>query len=139
MENMLNKKVTFKQLFEGDKKTYAEGGIIEKIKTYQDAVKATGIKVKFSPTDTKDEIAYKKLKVVAKALNQGWVPSWDNGNEYKYYPYFDMRSGFGFSHSGYGVWHARTGVGSRLCYKTRELAEYAGKQFESIYKDFLKI
>lgn len=87
----------------------------------------------------KDEIAYKKIKIIAKALNNGWTPDWDNDNEYKYYPWFNMQSGVGFTHSDYDLWATNSIVGSHLCFKSSDLAIYAGKQFESIYKDFLTL
>ena len=116
--------------------------IMERVKTFEDICLIEGTTVADfqaqcdNKIDSKDERAYKKLKLIAKVLNEGWKPDWSNGNENKYYPYFRM-SGFGFS-ATYCGW-ARTGTtgGSRLCFKTRELAEYAGKQFEMIYKDYL--
>lgn len=35
-----------------------------------------------------DEVAYRVLKLVARALNEGWEPDWSNMQQYKYYPYF---------------------------------------------------
>lgn len=86
-----------------------------------------------------DEIAYRKIKMIAKVLNEGWQPNWDNSSEYKYYPWFDMRSSGsgGFSFSAYDYWYTHSVVGSRLCFKSKDLAIYAGKQFEAIYKEFL--
>jgi len=112
------------------------------IKTFEDACKALGIdNYKELPDDEKSVNAYRKLIIIIRALNEGWQPDWENSNEYKYYPWFKMKSGFGFSVT-YFV-YSRTvtyaGVGSRLCFKTSELAEYAGKQFENIYKDYLTL
>ena len=48
-----------------------------------------------------DTINYEKLKLVVKAINQGWVPDWSNSNQRKWYPWFDVSpSGVGFSTSG---------------------------------------
>lgn len=113
--------------------------ITDRIKTFEDVVDELKISSNFKPTGSKDEVAYIKLKLIAECLNEGWTPNWDNSDEYKYYPYFDMRSGVGFSDSAYDGWRTDTHVGSRLCFKSRELAEYAGKQFEAIYKDFLTL
>lgn len=88
--------------------------------------------------DEKDEVAYKIIKRIAEALNQGWKADWNNTNQRKYYPWFRM-SGSGFSFYYYGYDFDRSTVGSRLVFETYELAEYAGKQFESIYKDFLTV
>lgn len=81
--------------------------------------------------------AYLKLTIIAEALNEGWFPDFSNHNEYKYYPWFKYTSGVDFSYYGYNRDFTNTDVGSRLCFKSRELAEYACKQFQDIYNDFL--
>ena len=85
-----------------------------------------------------DEVAYKMIKEIVKAFNEGWVPDWTNSSEGKYYPWFKMGSpsGGGFSYIGYDHWVAGSAVGSRLCFETREQAKYAGKQFEDLYKSY---
>ena len=113
--------------------------VTDRIKTFEDACS----ELKVNPTFTGltiDEIAYRKLKIIAIVLNEGWKPDWSDSNEYKYYPYFKYfkyKPGFGFSSTLYGRWDTDPSVGSRLCFKSPELAEYAGKQFGSIYRDFL--
>ncbi len=82
--------------------------------------------------------AMAKLSIIARALNEGWTPDWKDGNQYKYYPYFKQNgAGFGFSFTFCADWHSVARCGSRLCFKSSELAMYAGKQFEAIYNDFL--
>lgn len=83
--------------------------------------------------------AFAKITLIAKALNEGWQPDWANTNQYKYYPFFKHQSGFGLSYDVYGDWNADTTCGSRLCFKSAELAEYAGKQFADIYNTFLSL
>jgi hypothetical protein len=114
--------------------------ITDRVKTFEDACEVLGLYrgAVTQDDDTIDEAAYKKLKVITKALNEGWTPDWSNENQFKWYPYFKM-SGFGFSTTDCGYWSSGTGVGSRLCFKSSELAEYAGKQFVSIYQDFLTL
>lgn len=114
--------------------------ITDRIKSFEDACGILGISVSsvLNGYDTTDEAAYKKLKVIVKALNEGWTPDWDNGNQKKWYPYFDMRSGFSFGGTAYTNWYTLDGVGSRLCLKNEELARYAGNQFLGLYKEFLK-
>jgi hypothetical protein len=67
---------------------------MKKIKTFEDACKA--LKINFTPAAdlTKDELAYMKLKIIAKALNEGWVPNWNNWDEWKYYPWLLRASVF---------------------------------------------
>lgn len=115
--------------------------ITERIKTFEDACEHQGVNVDEFYSGCKnltiDEIAYKKLKIIAKALNENKEPDWNNSNEGKYYPYFDMRSasGFGFSGTDYDLWYTDTNCGSRLSFRSSKLAMYAGKQFTSIYKE----
>ena len=92
----------------------------------------------FILSETKDVVAYKKLRVIIKAVNQGWTPDWTNKNQKKWFPYFEvLSSGLGFRDSHYGYTYTDTSVGSRLCFETSEKAEYAGKQFIKLYEDFL--
>lgn len=117
---------------------------MENIKTFEDA--CTALKISFTPPEglTKDELAYMKLKIIVKALNEGWEPNWNNWDEYKYYPWFIMGecngspgSGFSYNDCVYGL--TCSGVGSRLCFKSQELSDYAGEQFQELYKDFFLI
>ena len=111
----------------------------EEIESFEDACSALGIKASdiLSKHDTKDEEAYKKLKIIIKALNDNWEPDWDDSNQKKWYPWFKMvRSGFRFVYSRWAVTLTDT-AGSRLCFKSEKLADYAGKKFEGIYKEFL--
>ena len=117
----------------------------KKIKTFEDACTAKGISATlpdvsaFPEKHRKAILAFFMLIIVVEALNDGWEPNWNDEYEYKYYPWFDMRSaaGSGFSSSSYGHDYSTTGVGSRLCFKTREHAQHTAKHFEALYKDYL--
>lgn len=115
--------------------------IMDRVKTADDAFAIKGITIGsiVNDNDTTDEIAYKILKVIVEVLNEGWAPDWENSNQYKYYPWFDLSSGSGLSCRGHGGRISGSAVGSRLCFKSRELAEYAGKQFIKEYTDFFII
>lgn len=110
-----------------------------------------------------DVIAYLKLRIIAAALNEGWKPQFTT-DEYRYFPWFYLytqseidemseeeksrvvyRSG-SYASAGGGVAFASTSydssvtytcIGSRLAFKTRELAEYAGRQFVEIWADYV--
>ncbi len=118
------------------------GKITDRIKTFDDACEVEGldavslVKKWKSQGDTADEIAYKKLKIIVKVLNEGWVPQMYNTSQYKYYSYFNL-SGSGFAFHYTNDWSSDAGAGSRLCFRNSELAEYAGKIFISEYKEFL--
>jgi len=109
------------------------------IKTFPDACKALDINPNagWNNYDTIDEAAYKKLKVITKAINQDWIPDWNSTNQKKWFPWFRLSSGFGFVGSDYNCDYSRTDVGSRLCFESEEKADYAGKQFTAIYEEFL--
>ena len=112
---------------------------------------------------TEDFIAYLKLRIIVAALNEGWEPKFEKG-EYRYFPWFYLytkeqydelddeekgrcvlRSGYS-THSSFGFVcclannvssSSSTSFGSRLAFRTRELAAYAGKQFSEEWADFM--
>lgn len=112
--------------------------ITERVKTFEDACAVIGVNprsVDFTAGNA-DDWAYQKLKVIAKALNEGWTPNWDDANEYKYYPWFRC---FGeFSFGNVDCYYSGSLVGSRLCFRSEELAEYAGRTFLDLYRAFIK-
>lgn len=115
------------------------------IKTFDDACRTQGTtEQKFNERFKNlgldpDTIYYEMLKIVVAAINQEWTADWNNSNQYKWWPYFKMSSGFGFSGSGYDCTYSRSSVGSRLCFESEEKSNYAAKQFIDIYKGFLTI
>ena len=122
------------------------------IKTFAQACKAVGHDPKKLPDVSALPkkyqaalIAHFKLVIITEALNEGWTPNWNDSNQFKYSPYFrvnaskDKPAGFGFSGTDYDGWLARTSVGSRLCFKSSELALYAAKQFEKLYIEYFLI
>ena len=117
----------------------------------------------FIYTDAKDILAYLKLRIIVAALNEGWQPKFTK-NECRYYPYFYVpikeeyehlkddakgrcvgRSsssagaygGLVFSDAFYASSGSCSSVGVRLAFRTKELAQYAGKQFLNIWADFI--
>lgn len=113
----------------------------ESIKTFEDACNKLNIDPKsvINKNDTVDEIAYKKLKIIIKAINDGWIPNWKDNDERKWWPWFVLSSGFGFSDSVYSYTHSNADVGSRLCFESEEKSDYAANTFIDLYKDFLTI
>lgn len=113
--------------------------------------------------DNKDIIAYMKLRIIVAALNEGWEPQFIPG-EYRWFPYFVLYTkdeidemdektrarvvcrsdnnavaygGVSYASSSYDSANVNAYIGSRLAFKTDDLAEYAGKQFVEIYADFM--
>ena len=115
----------------------AKLSITDKIKTFEDALKLKGLSMSYFKKycgKRSYNIAMEKLVIIASALNEEWTPDWKNNIQYKWYPYFKMAAPFSFSYTGCAC--ANSLVGSRLCFRSEELAEYAGRQFDAIYKEF---
>ena len=122
--------------------------IKDKVKSFEDACKVlditpsvpvvTGIPEKYQ----KPLIANYQLMVIAEALNEGWTPDWSNGEWDKWYPWFNMdnsSSAGRFSFSDAVDQDSYSVVGSRLCFKSEELADYAGTQFLELYRELFVI
>lgn len=123
---------------------------MKKIKTFADACKKLGLDPQKLPEVSllpekhqKSIIAFFKLIIIVEAINNGWTPNWNDHNQWKYYAWFYVKAseeqpaGSGFSLSCYGCSYTVTDVGSRLCFETSEQANYAAKQFEDLYQDYL--
>lgn len=151
--------------------------IKERIKTFEDAVKAIGedhpLVVQFKAINNafKEEdnnlhlFAYTRLAIIAEALNEGWRPEYTE-DEYRYYPWFGLytqeeyddmddddkeccrfvgrsvddanaHGGLVCAYAVYGSAFSVSSIGSRLAFKSRELAIYCGKQFIEIWINYL--
>lgn len=144
--------------------------VTERIKTVEDALSALGTPdeeiadffKKFEPAG-KDVVAYMKLKVIAEALNEGWVPQFTK-DECHYFPWFRLytkdeyekmnaeqkshcvlrsdsgayiSSGFVSVNTNSDASSSHTFFGSQLAFKNSNLAIYAGKQFIEEWADFM--
>jgi hypothetical protein len=121
---------------------------MQKIKTFEDACEALKLNpakclpdVSGVPAHHQEAItANAKLIIIVEALNQDWKPNWNNRDEYKLYPWWKVDassknpSGSCLSFHGAGRWATNTTVGSRLCFKSEELCEYAANQFKPLYE-----
>ena len=117
--------------------------VTERIKTFEDALKETGRPAvpEFSelPEDLRAYFkAQYKIVVIAEALNEGWKADWEDGGQQKFIPWFYVSSsGFAFDDTYYYCSYPNAGHASRLCFRTRALAKYAGEQFLNIWKDLI--
>ena len=111
---------------------------------------------------TEDLIAYLKLRIITAALNEGWEPQFIK-NEERWYFWYDLitqkeydklsakdksrvvyRGAYNANASGgmslagvfFDALTSYASAGSRLAFKNKKLAEYAGRQFVEIYSDF---
>ena len=109
--------------------------------------------------------AYTRLAIIAEALNEGWRPEYTE-DEYRYYPWFGLYTqeeyddmddedkeccrfvgrshNIAYAYGGLVCAYASSGsagsgshIGSRLAFKSRELAIYCGKQFIEIWINYL--
>ena len=152
---------------------FQQKDIRDKIKTFDDALHKLGDKHELVKDYknlivcgcvTKDIIAFAKLRIIAEALNEGWKPTFDDG-ECRYYPFFKIytkkeydkfneiqkkechfaglsgnnanEDGVIISNMSYMSSVSITNYGSRIALKTRELAEYFGNQFIDIWAEYL--
>lgn len=110
-----------------------------------------------------DILAYMKLRIIAAALNEGWEPQFTE-DEWRYFPWFVLYTqkeidemdeeqksrvvyrSYGHAYANGGVAYASTNydssvsyafIGSRLAFKSSELAKYAGEQFVEIWADYV--
>ena len=111
---------------------------------------------------TGDIIAYLKLRIITAALNEGWEPQFIK-NEERWYFWYDLitqkeynklfakdkscvvyRGAYNANASGgmslagafFDALTSYASAGSRLAFKNKKLAEYAGRQFVEIYSNF---
>lgn len=111
----------------------------------------------------KDIIAYLKLRIIVAALNEGWEPQFTE-DEWRYFPWFVLYTqkeidemdeeqksrvvfrslnsafasgGVACAHASNDASCADANIGSRLAFKSRELAIYAGKQFVEIWANYV--
>ena len=111
---------------------------------------------------TGDLIAYLKLRIITAALNEGWEPQFIK-NEERWYFWYDLitqkeydklsakdksrvvyrgnngaiaNGSVSCASAGNDASYSSTSVGSRLAFKNKKLAEYAGRQFAEIYANF---
>lgn len=126
---------------------------LKQLKTFEDACKVLRLNPQkvmpdFSSYPKADHAAmqaHAKLVIIARAANKvankgkEWNPDWNNYNQWKYYPWFEMGGSSGFRFFGYAYWASHSYVGSRLCFISREVADYIGKQFTNMYKDYFTL
>ena len=112
--------------------------IIDRVKTYEDALEVLG-RNHFNETNLYPrEIARRKLDIIIEALNEGWKPNLSNHQEYKWYCYFSgSNTGLGYSRSSASAAYARMYIGVPFCLKSKELADYIGEQFKYLYEEML--
>lgn len=152
--------------------TFKPKDIMERVKTFEDACHELGIEpdkwlqdkaeLGFEP----DVIAYMKLRIICKALNEGWEPQFTE-DEWRYYPWFTLwtedelseksdewktdrhlistgeyqtdYAGLVCANSNDAPSATNANLGSLLCLKSDTLAVYCGKQFINIWADFCLI
>lgn len=146
-----------------------EKDVRKRIKTFEDACREIGIDAeawnrdKISLGLEPDVLAFLKLRIIVKALNEGWEPQFTE-DECRYYPWFILYTreeynkldeeeksrvvcrsnyvagalgGVSYANAYYDSSYTNAYVGVRLAFKTSELAAYCGRQFLDIWADFV--
>lgn len=124
---------------------------IQEIVSYEDAKKYLGLSDEPLMTicgvtkhHEKALLALSKLFTIAEAWNKEdrFVSDFFNENQYKYFPWFKYikdAAGLVCAGANWTTTTASMSIGPRLCFATRERAFDFGKQFVSLYNDFLMI
>ena len=112
------------------------GSIMDQVKTYKDACRITGEYPDLHQGLSKAEIAYRKLCVIIKALNEGWKPCFWDRTQYKYSPYFRLEDGHQVFYYVYD-WYSSTDVPATSLFKSRELAEKIALENQDLYGQML--
>ena len=112
--------------------------IIDRVKTYEDALEV----LRQDHFDENNlyprEIARRKLEIIIEALNEGWKPDFNNIKQSKWYCFsIGSSTGLRYSHSYYSPSSAITTIGVRLCLKSKKRADYIGEQFTDLYEEML--
>jgi hypothetical protein len=117
----------------------------KKIKSYEDACKALGLKPISDEVfnefgeDAKTMAAYHKLAVITRAINEGWQPDWKDRGQEKYEPYMYTNSaGLAYAYTIYAPSNTDTGIGSRLCFPDYDRAAFAVSTFGDLYEDYFR-
>lgn len=122
---------------------------MEWINDFDDVLEFHGIK----PTDfiaqckglAPDEVAYKQLKLIVAAYNNNELPDWNNSDQWKHYPWFDMRSeaaggsAAGFSLDAVASGRENSSVGSRLVFLNEDHSNDAVEKFLPIYRAYFTV
>ncbi|WP_407266618.1 hypothetical protein [Tenacibaculum maritimum] len=122
------------------------------LKTFEDACKVEKLDPKtvipdfscYPEADRKSMEAHAKLVIIVRAANRlandgkQWIPDFTNFDERKYESWFDLEENgsSSFQFHDYDNWNSHSHVGSRLCFISREVCEYIGKQFLDTYKEY---
>lgn len=83
---------------------------------------------------------FEEAVIAVQAINENWIPNYDDHNELKYEIWWDMRNNR-LAFNSVDCWHRYSGVGSRLCFRSRALAEWAANQewFVEICEKFMVV
>jgi hypothetical protein len=121
---------------------YIKEESFEDVTDYKEVCKRLAVPVltekdfSFLPQDQRGKaLAFHKIKNLEKFFNKNWVPNFSDSSEYKYYPYFEKRSGRWVFIGSYGYLYGFSGgVG---LYKSKEISDHIGNNFKDIYISLL--
>lgn len=143
-------------------KTY-DDAVMELGEDHPFVVAANSAVWRYTEEENEDIIAYLKLRVVVAALNDGWKPEFTE-EERRWYPWYRLytkeeienlseedksqvllwggsaingsQCGLAYAFSDDAWSNSAAAIGSRLAFKSEDLADYAGKQFIELFATF---
>ena len=112
--------------------------IIDRVKTYEDALEVLRRDHFNEKNLYPREIARRMLEIIIEALNEGWKPNFNDIKQSKWYCFsIGVNTGLRFSSSTISHTSANTNINVHLCLKSKELADYVGEQFTDLYEEML--
>ena len=121
---------------------------MKQFKTFEQCCQALGLDADtclpivsvFPAQHQKAITALAKLMIIAEAVNEGWKPNWDDYEQRKWIPWWDLDApGFRFLGSGYGYTASYSAGGSRLCFKTSDICKFVAENYIDLWKDAMVI
>ncbi|AWW32153.1 hypothetical protein DN752_19520 [Echinicola strongylocentroti] len=125
--------------------------IKDQINSYEDACKILDRKpltleeFSFLPESERQSFySLHRIRTGIEAINEGHVFDWNNWDESKYYPWWDLETynddpaGSGFSYGDCASAGTCANVGARLCTRTREHCGHIAKVFFEDYRNWIK-
>lgn len=127
----------FKNSFEKDNINKLEtsySNICKKLKTKVLTIKDFS----FLPKDQREKaLNYHRIKNIELYFNDNWKPNYQNSNEYKYFPWFNLNASDGLVGFGDSYYHVVNSGGVVAVFKSKEISDHVGKTFWNFYQKLI--